>query len=72
MILSELGNIINIITAKRKPTVKVLWNAIPELNHDQETAIQVLQESNQKKDIEDAWRMDVDTIDDYNDDESNM
>ena len=45
MILSELGNVINIITTKRKPTVKVLWNAITELNQDQQTAIQVLQES---------------------------
>ena len=45
MIVSELGNVINIITRKMKPTVKVLWNAIIKLNQDQQTAIQVLQGS---------------------------
>ena len=34
--------------------------------------IQVLQERKWNKDIEDAWIMDIDIIDEYNDDESNM
>ena len=57
MVLSELGNVINPIMVKRKLTLKVLWDAIPKLNQEQQTIIQILQESMWNKDIEHAWRM---------------
>ena len=64
------GEVIKIIPGKQKPRVEVLWDAIPELNQDQHTSVQILPESKWNKHIEGAWRMDIDMIDDYCEDES--
>ena len=51
-----------------KATMKVLWDAIPELNQDHH----IIQERKWNDYIEDAWRMHIDIIDGYSDDTSNM
>ena len=60
------GKVINIISGKKKPTVEVLWDAIPELNIEQHRTIEVLPGSKWNKDTEGAWRMDIDISDDEN------
>ena len=52
---------------KKKPTVEVLWDAIPELNIEQNRTIQVLPGSKWNKDTEGAWRMDIDISDEESD-----
>ena len=48
---------------KKKPTVEVLWDAIPELNIEQHRTIEILPASKWNKDTEGAWRMDIDISD---------
>ena len=57
----------------QKPKVEVLWDTIPEeLNHGQQTTIQILPESKWNKNVEGAWRMNIDIIDEDGDNESNQ
>ena len=66
------GEVTKIITGTKKPTVEVRWDAIPELNIDIHTGIQILPERKWNKHIEGAWRMNIDIIDEDSDDESNQ
>ncbi len=63
------------------PTVKVLWDAMPDLDEDSSTSNQVLQPNKWKKKSKFGWRMDIDvemfenyhdTVDNNNDAEDNM
>ena len=36
------GMVIKIIPGKKKPTVELLWDTIPELNHEQHISVQIL------------------------------
>jgi len=42
------------------PTVKVLWDAMPDLEEESSTSNQVLQPNKWKKKSELGWRMDID------------
>ena len=64
---SELGKVMNMISIERQPVAKILWDAIPELNIEQHRTIEVLPGSKWNKDIEGAWRMDIDISDDESD-----
>ena len=66
------GEVTKIITGTKKSTVEVRWDAIPELNIDIHTGIQILPERKWNKHIEGAWRMNIDIIDEDSDDESNQ
>ena len=66
------GEVTKIITGTKKPTVEVRWDAIPELNIDIHTGIQILPERKWNKRVEGAWRMNIDIIDEYSDDESDQ
>ena len=66
------GEVTNVISKSEKPKVEVIWDAIPELNHEQHTSIQVLPKGKQNKQVEGAWRMNVDIIAEYSDDESDQ
>ena len=66
------GEVTKVISKSDKPKVEVLWDAIPELNHEQHTSIQVLPKGKWNKQIEGAWRMNVDIIDEYSDYESDQ
>ena len=65
------GEVTKIITGTKKPTVEVRWDAIPELNIEIHTGIQILPERKWNKHIEGAWRMNIDIIDEDSDAESN-
>ena len=66
------GEVTKVISKSKKPKVEVLWDAIPELNHEQHTSIQVLPKGKWNKQVEGAWRMNIDIIDEYSDDESDQ
>ena len=44
------------------PTVKVLWDAMPDLEEESSTSNQVLQPNKWKKKSEFGWRMDTDVV----------
>ena len=52
--------------------MKAFWDAIPKFNQEQQTIIQIFVKSKWNKDVEHAWRIVIDIIDDYSGDESNM
>ena len=58
------GEVIEIYTGKQKPTVRVLWDPMPDVEGSEESSETnaILLPSKWRKETEGGWRMDVDII----------
>ena len=69
------GEVIEIYTGKQKPTVRVLWDPMPDVEGSEESSETnaILLPSKWRKETEGGWRMDVDiTVQDELDEENNV
>ncbi len=69
------GEVIEIYIGRQKPTVRVLWDPMPDVEGSEESSETnaILLPSKWRKETEGGWRMDVDiTVQDELDEESDV
>jgi len=67
------GEVIEVCTGRQKPTVRVLWDPMPDVEGSEESSETnaILLPSKWRKETEGGWRMDVDiTVEDEFDEEN--